>query len=391
MKKLLLAAALLAGKAYGQSTYNGNGKTGFGGTIGNGSLTISESGNDIILNLTTGGTFNDILVIYFDSKSGGLSNTTTINDDADGGRSAVSGNSGTNASEVTFPAGFGADYGLAWGNFGSVLFELTPGGANSLTYISFNSSASSRTIPKSELGITGSISFKFVATYVSGTAYRSNEALVQNIGDGTESFGNFGYNPITFSASNDFPQTPLNVTLKHFAARRQGQTAALNWRASCSGSYATFEVQRSVDGKNFSKVYSEKADAARCNQPFSYADAAAGNGKVFYRLKLTSDAGKVTYSSIAVLMPAGGENAINLSMVPNVVANNSLLQLSISQKGNLQLRIVSAGGQVMMSQQLTVQAGSQSIPVSVGAWPAGIYTVVVAQGSTQQQARFIKL
>lgn len=391
MKKLLLAVVLLAGHAYGQNTYNGNGKTGFGGTIGNGSLTIAESGTDIVLTLTTGAALNDNLVIYFDSKTGGVANTSTINDDADGGRASVSGNSGANASEVTFPAGFTADYGMAWGNFGSVLFELTPGGANSLTYISFNSNTTTRTIPKSELGITGPISFKFVATYVAASAYRSNEALVQNIGDGTAGGGpNFGFAPITFSASNEFPQTPLNVSLKQFNARRQGQTAELNWRASCSGSYATFEVQRSIDGKNFSKVYSEKADAARCNLPFSYADVNAGSSKVFYRLKLTSDAGKITYSSVAVLMPSGAGNGLNLNMVPSVVSNSALLQLSTTQKANLQLRIVAAGGQIVQSLQLSVVAGSQSLSLSTASLPAGVYTAVVTDGKQQTQLRFVK-
>lgn len=393
MKKLLLAVVLLTSHAYGQSTYNGNGKTGFGGTIGNGSLTITESGTDIVLTLTTGTStsFNDNLVIYFDSETGGVANTSTINDDADGGRASVSGNSGTNASEVTFPTGFNADYGMAWGNFGSVLFKLTPGGSGSLTYISFNNSTTSRTIPKSELGITGPVSFKFVATYVSGTAYRSNEALVQDIGNGTADAGqNFGYNPITFSSSNDFPQTTLNVTLKQFNARRQGQTAELSWSASCTGSYANFELQRSNDGKNFSKVYSEKADAARCNFPFSYADATAGSSKVFYRLKLTSDAGKVTYSSVAVLMPTGAGNGLNLSMVPNVVSNSALLQLSTTQKGNLQVRIVNAAGQLVQSQQLNAIAGSQSLQLNVSNMPAGLYTAILSDGRHQEQIRFVK-
>lgn len=391
MKKLLLAAVLLAGQAYAQSTYSGNTKTGFGGTIGNGSLAIAESGTDIVLTLTTGGAFNDILVIYFDSETGGLANTTTINDDLDGGRAAVSGNSGANASEVTFPAGFTADYGLAWGSFGSALFKLTPGGSNSLTFVSFNSSPSSRTIPKSELGITGPTAFKFVATYISATAYRSNEALVQNIGDGAEVGGNFGYNPITFSASNDFPLVPLNVSLKQFGARRLGQAAELNWKVSCSGAYANFELQRSADGKNFSNVYTEKATAARCNEPFTFADPSAGAGKLFYRLKLTSDAGKVTYSSVAMLLPNGAAQGFNMSLVPNVVYGNALLQLSSNQKGNALIRVVAAGGQVLQTQRVNLVAGSQSVALQTATLPAGMYTIVLSDESNLlQQIRFVK-
>ncbi|MCC6761683.1 MAG: T9SS type A sorting domain-containing protein [Chitinophagaceae bacterium] len=393
MKKLLLAAVLLAGQAYGQSTYSGNTKTGFGGTIGNGSLTVTESVNDIVFTLTTGAPFgaNDNLVIYFDSKAGGVSNTTTINDASDGGRASVSGNSGSGTSDVTFPSGFTADYGLAWGSFGSALFELTPGGNGSLTFVSFNSNTASRTIPKAELGITGPITFRFVGTYVSNTAYRSNEALVQNLGDGGETGGNFGFNPITFSASNEFPLVPLNVTLKQFGARRQGQSAELNWKVSCTGAYATFELQRSTDGKNFSNVYTEKATAARCNEPFTFADASAGAGKLFYRLKLTSDAGKVTYSSVAMLLPTGAVQGFNMSLVPNVVSGNALLQLSSNQKGNALIRVVAAGGQLLQSQRVNLVAGSQSVALQTATLPAGMYTIVLSdESSLLQQIRFVK-
>lgn len=394
MKKLLLAAVLLAGQAYGQSTYSGNTKTGFGGTIGNGSLVIAESGTDIVLTLTLGPStaFNDKLVIYFDSKTGGFSNTNNMTDQSDQGRGAISGNWAGNASEVNFPAGFGADYALAWDASGSGLFELAEGGNNSLNFISYVGASLTRTIPKSALGITGTASFKFVATYVSSTVYRSNEALVQDIGNGTaDGAQNFGWNSVSFTASNDFPQTTLNVTLKQFGARRQGQSAELNWKVSCTGAYATFELQRSTDGKNFSNVHTEKATAARCNEPFTFADASAGAGKLFYRLKLTSDAGKVTYSSVAMLLPTGAAQGFNMSLVPNVVSGNALLQLSSNQKGNALIRVVAAGGQVLQSQRVNLVAGSQSVALQTATLPAGMYTIVLSDESNLlQQIRFVK-
>lgn len=381
MKRLLLPLLLLGSSAMAQSTYTGNGRSGFGGVIGPGSLQISDNGTNITLNLTRGtGAFNDILVIYFDSETGGQANTNALADLADGGRTAISGGNAGSGSEINFPTGFAPDYALAWGSFGSALFRLTTGGNNSLTFINFDNSQTTRTIAKADIGIIApTVSFTFIGTYASATAFRSDEALVQDIGA-----GNPGTTTVNWPAFNSYPSVPLNVTLKQFSARRlAGRGVELNWRATCTGAYAQFELQRSTDGRSFATIHSEKADAARCNFPFQFADAAAGSGKLFYRLKLTSDAGRVTYSSIAIIMGSGGSNLM-LSLQPTVVQGNALLQVNSGSKGNLNLRIVEAGGRVISSQRISAEAGSQSVLLNTSTLRPGVYNVVVTDDSNSQ-------
>lgn len=385
MKKLLLPFLLLGTAAMAQSTYPGNGKTGFGGVVGPGSLQVSDNGTDITLNFTKGaGGFNDVMVIYFDSQTGGFANTSTLNDQNDGGRRAISGVEGTNRSVVNFPAGFTADFALSWDNNGSALFRLVAGNNESLAFISYTGGNTSRVIPKSALNISGAVSFRFVATYVGSSGYRSNEALVQDIGNGTEPNGNFGWSPVTFANFNSYPSVPLNVTLKQFSARRLPAGVALNWSASCTGAYAHFAIQRSTDGRNFSTIHAEKADAARCNLPFEYIDQSATGGKLFYRLQYTNDVGKVSYSTIATL--AGSADAtLRLSLYPTIVSGNALLQISNGQKENLHLRVVDAAGRVVHSQRVAAEAGSQSVQLNTSAWRPGVYTIVVANDRSSER------
>ena len=71
------------------ATYSGNGKNGFGGPIGQGSLTLTDDGTTISGTLTRGGgNFNDALVLYVDSVPGGFSDTSGFNDGGDGLRRA---------------------------------------------------------------------------------------------------------------------------------------------------------------------------------------------------------------------------------------------------------------------------------------------------------------
>src|SRR5438046_1661717 len=123
------------------ATYSGNGNSGFGGPIGLGSLSLTDDGTTVSGTLNKGPNgFNDVLVIYINSITGGFSDTSGFADGADGLRKAMSGfDGGGNRSVLTMPSGFTADYALALGpssaNFGW-LWPLANGGANSLNFVS---------------------------------------------------------------------------------------------------------------------------------------------------------------------------------------------------------------------------------------------------------------
>ena len=83
MKKIyfLMAAALLSTAIFA-NVYPGNGNSGFGGAVGTGSLEVTTDLTNITFKFTRGtGDFNDILVIYIDSRpTGGFPNSTNFPD-----------------------------------------------------------------------------------------------------------------------------------------------------------------------------------------------------------------------------------------------------------------------------------------------------------------------
>src|SRR5882724_7347003 len=139
--KLVLAASLLSSLlTTTAATYSGNGNSGFGGPIGLGSLTLTDNGTTISGTVNKGPNgYNDVLVLYIDSVSGGFSDTSGFADGNDGLRKAISGfDGGANRSLLTMPSGFQADYAIALGpssdSFGG-LWQLANGGGNSLNFI----------------------------------------------------------------------------------------------------------------------------------------------------------------------------------------------------------------------------------------------------------------
>lgn len=213
-RTLLSTVSILAFgfSASAQTTYLGNGNTGFGGPVGLGSLTLSDNGTTITGTINNGNTssgFNDDLVIYIQTGAGGtFTDTSGFNDSGpnDGSRKAISGIDGSgDRSLMTFESGFLPNYALSLGpndnSFGG-LWQLADGGNGSLPFIASvnltptgTGSASSYTfsLPVADIGLTpnSGATFEFFGTYISNTGYRSTETV-----GGTDS-GTQGWNAFT--------------------------------------------------------------------------------------------------------------------------------------------------------------------------------------------------
>jgi PEP-CTERM motif len=229
---LLASATVAASGGFAQTTYNGNGASGFGGAVGNGSVTISDTATSMTVTFNRGlsGNMDNDLVLYLDTQPGGFSDTSQFSDNADGGRTAISGFNSSNPSRTiaSFAAGFGADYAISIENSFIGVFGLASGGNGSLNYLfgqsqsGVDSDASySITITAAEMaqiGLTAGSgqSFQFVGSEDSDTAYRANETIGNSVTTPGDGSGNAGFsNPQVFlgSLSYTLVSTPEPSTL----------------------------------------------------------------------------------------------------------------------------------------------------------------------------------
>ncbi|MEM5563975.1 lamin tail domain-containing protein [Psychroserpens sp. AS72] len=193
------------------NTFVGNGLNGFGGVLGNGTLEVcAVSGTTIDFTYTRGtDDFNDYMVIYIDSQSGGITDTANLTDTGDDGRKAISGFDGTNRSTLSFPPGFEPDFAISMNNNFAGLFEIVESGShtfiqdavlsptatnNAATYTFNIDFANINSSPNAE-------SLNVLATYLNPSgAFRSNEAIGR-----MNTVGNPGANPVgmdTYYQSN---------------------------------------------------------------------------------------------------------------------------------------------------------------------------------------------
>lgn len=188
-----------------------SGNSGFGGPFGQGKMHVANDLSKFYFGFSNMGDISgNAIRIYFDTKSGGttqLSSAAGYNDNGDFGREMLS-RPARDGLNLPFAADYGFIISPAFGGF-SALFELTPGGGNSLTYnpgssgtaVGENPSNGSYefSIDLSALGVSAGDNIDFVVVYANHGGFNdgfvSNESIPVQFGD------NPGNGPVTV---NDF-------------------------------------------------------------------------------------------------------------------------------------------------------------------------------------------
>lgn len=205
--------------------YHGNGNTGFGGAIGNGTLTLSDDGTNISGTLTVGGSMNDVLVLYIQTGPGGFTNTSGFNDQGDSCRQAISGVSAGGRSLLTFASGFQPNYAIALapaaaGTGG--LWQLANGDDNSLVHLTNvslaplnNSGPYTFSFPAALIGMIPGVraTIQVFGTYVRTDGFRSTEAIAGDLTGvpGWNPFTQTAYANYTFDAGAVLVKLPVGV------------------------------------------------------------------------------------------------------------------------------------------------------------------------------------
>lgn len=234
----VLATVVAVGSVRAQSvsdSYPGNQNTSFGGAVGNGSLqVVNDSLGAINFTYTRGSSnFDNPIVIYIDSVTGGATSTSGFTDTADGLRRAISGLDGGNRSTLNFTAGFGADYALALNNGFAGLWSLS--NPTSFPFqVSAGLSPSSATqteasytfgITSADIGLTANSgdSFSFFSTYLSESAFRS----VETFGASYTGSPAAGWNTFDAAGVNTFTLVPEPTTCGFLATAAAAMAARL--------------------------------------------------------------------------------------------------------------------------------------------------------------------
>ncbi len=238
------------------------------------------------------------------------------------------------------------------------------------------SSASYRT-----LTYTDSILDLVAKTYYAGTQVAS---------DGT--FTPVTNTPLTITNSNSFtvpvarfnaavvtvslPNNILPITLLSFTGQLIANNVLLKWATAAETNNAGFDVERSLDGVNFSKV-GFVAGANTQQASYSFTDSSVQQNKLYYyRLKQIDKDGRTTFSSV-IQINTSLTNADFFTITPN--PNNGNFVFSTNNTSVQTVKLFNTLGQEILIKTTANQPNAMSINTSHFAH--GIYYLHAFSGS----------
>jgi hypothetical protein len=174
----------------------------------------------------------------------------------------------------------------------------------------------------------------------------------------------------------------LPVNYASVKAYQQNNGIQVDWKVATESNIRNYEVEKSVDGRSFTKAGTVAAKANN-NTAASYTwfDATPVSGVNYYRIKAVDNSGAGKISQVVSVKIGGGKSEI--SMYPNPVTSNSIsLQFSNKERGTYVVQLFNNLGQQVYSKSIVHQGGSSSQTLSFGsAVSKGVYQLQVSSGS----------
>lgn len=200
-----------------------------------------------------------------------------------------------------------------------------------------------------------------------------------------EYYENGGDNRISLTVQSNII---LKVDLLSLHAQSTGQGNKVNWDLSAESDPLDQTLERSVDGRVFTDLQTIPLSSGlrtAQQQHFSWTDATAPIGPVFYRIRFTDRDQRTVYSP-TVRVSGSGAGTESATAFPSHLTNNQLYIRGGSTAGAIQWSLHDIQGRVMGRGKTGVLAAGQiqQIAPPLAGQPAGWYLLLLMTDSGEQ-------
>lgn len=195
------------------------------------------------------------------------------------------------------------------------------------------------------------------------------------------------YGPWRYVQTVSGPSGALPVDLISFnvAWQLQGQMAIVNFTTENESEIDHYEIEKSTNGKIFTRLTEVAADNIPDLHQYSYVDSNATASRQYYRLRTVHSNGSADYSRIVVL---NNSNAAEITMYPNPAIDIVNLKIN-NMTGKVNLRVANSSGQTVKRLSIHAVAGER-IQVHVSDLPTGIYILHLQYDEQVQVLKLVK-
>lgn len=245
-------------------------------------------------------------------------------------------------------------------------------------------------------GITSLLAANLVVAHYTGSAWISegNAGTTVSGAAGTLTSNTVStWSPFTFGSPTSL--APLPVKLISFTAKAIEKDAILNWSTATEKNNDHFDIERSNDGVNFTKVGAVNgAGNSTAIEKYSFTDtrvADISSQNVYYRLKQIDFDGNFEYSNLATITFAK-QGLVSISNVqPNPFVGNLVVNFNLPDEGNVTILIIDAQGRIVASNEVNANKGNNIAEFNTTDYAKGLYFISVNyKGSSTNYKMLVK-
>ncbi len=167
--------------------------------------------------------------------------------------------------------------------------------------------------------------------------------------------------------------SPLPVIFNSFYVKPVNTGVALIWNVGAEQHVNGYEIQRSADGKNFTKI---GFVPARHESSYSYTDITSQTGSNYYRIRSVDNDGQYKYSSVVLHKTV--KSSIEMKAFP-IPAKDVVTVQHATITNNSQINILSLDGKIIKA--ITPAAGAQQTVINLSTINTGIYLLQFNSGN----------
>jgi hypothetical protein len=212
-----------------------------------------------------------------------------------------------------------------------------------------------------------------------------------SVSTGTVSASNVtSFSPFTLASTDAF--SPLPVTMLNFSAERENHTIHLKWKTAQERNSDRFDIERSLDGKEFEKIGEIKATGFS-SSTISYAfddDNTFSNQRYYYRLNQVDLDGRHEYSSVIVVLPDFALTKTAWAIYPNPVSQTQSLNIvadDIADAGDIKVLLMTINQQTLFSTSGSLEDVNGRLNVAKSDIKPGIYILIISSSADRSVFR----
>lgn len=181
--------------------------------------------------------------------------------------------------------------------------------------------------------------------------------------------------------------TVLPISFTNLKAYEKQRGVQVDWKVTADKNVSTYVVERSADGRNFSKIGTVTANQSDLASAYGFYDAAPLQGTGYYRIASQQKDGS---NSLSAVLRVNLNKSIKETIIyPNPVKGSMLsLQSTNLEKGNYSIRMYSVNGQELLQLRFDHNGGAinQMINLPKNLQP-GMYDIMLDKAGSRVMSK----